>query len=266
MPVNLRFPQLVGALNFRDMGGYPAQGGRHTRWDTLFRSGSTHEFTAEDLRQRAVIGIRYAYDFRSNSERADQPSGIAALKTIQYRHLDHDHLPGNVSKTLVQAGVRSEDTTAVMISMYRRLPLEFRTAFKALFQHLASGDLPMVFSCTAGKDRTGVAAALVLSALGVPREIVLEDYLVTELFFERSCKVVFSGHLGKLFEGIDRQVWEPVMRARPEYLNAAFDQIALSWGSLDNYLQQELDVSAADLELIRNNLLEVGGANVRVES
>jgi protein-tyrosine phosphatase len=251
-----RFPKLVGALNFRDMGGYPAQGGRHTRWNTLFRSGSTHEFTAEDVQQLGYMGIRFAYDLRSNGERADQPSAFMAIEAVQYRFLDHDRLPGNVSKTLAQIGSRSEDTTAVMISMYRRLPFEFRAGFRALFLHLAEGDLPLVFNCTAGKDRTGVAAALMLATLGVPREVIVEDYLASEQCFERNCEVVFRGHLGKLFKGVDREVWEPVMRAKKEYLDAMFDQIALSYGSVEGYLVRELGISANTHELIRHNLLE----------
>jgi protein-tyrosine phosphatase len=256
MPPQTRFPKLVGALNFRDMGGYPAQDGRRTRWNTLFRSGSTHEFTAEDVHQLASMGIRFAFDLRTNGERADQPSAFVAIDNVQYRHLDHDRLPGNVSKTLATVGSRSEDTTAVMISMYRQLPFEFRDAFRALFDHLAGGDLPLVFNCTAGKDRTGVAAALMLTTLGVPPELIIEDYLVSEQCFERNCEVVFGGHLGKLFEGIDREVWEPVMRAKKEYLDAMFDQIALSCGSAGNYLQNELGLSVTALERIRQNLLE----------
>lgn len=256
MPLKIRFPKLIGALNFRDMGGYPAQDGRQTRWNTLFRSGSTHGFTAEDVQQLASIGVRFAYDLRSNDERADQPSALIAIENIQYRYLDHDRLPGNVSKTLALLGARSEDTTAVMISMYRRLPFEFRDAFRTLFRHLVGGDLPLVFNCTAGKDRTGVAAALMLTILGVSREVITEDYLASEKYFERNCEVVFGGNLGKLFEGLDREVWEPVMRAKKEYLDAMFDQMALTYGSVDNYMQQELGLSVASVELIRQNLLE----------
>jgi protein-tyrosine phosphatase len=101
-----------------------------------------------------------------------------------------------------------------------------------------------------------VAAALMLAALRVPREVIIEDYLVSEQCFERNCKVVFGGHLGKLFEGIDREVWELVMRAKKEYLEAMLDQITESYESVDNYLHQELGIPLADLELIRQNLLE----------
>src|SRR5271155_828022 len=99
MSPTIRFPQFVGALNFRDMGGYRAQNGRHTRWNTLFRSGSTHEFTAQDVHQLASMGIRFAYGLRSNGERAEQPSAFLTIDEIQYHCLDHDRLPGNVSET-----------------------------------------------------------------------------------------------------------------------------------------------------------------------
>jgi|SRR5271155_809802 len=164
-----RVPKLAGALNFRDMGGYRTTDGRTIRWNQLYRSGTTHAMTPADLAELRSLGVRYSYDLRSNSERHECPSQLAGVKDIDYRCHHHDKVPGNVSRILRDPNVRAEQSRELMVSLYRQLPYEFKDAFHALFEYLVDGRLPLVFNCAAGKDRTGVAAALVLGALGVPR-------------------------------------------------------------------------------------------------
>lgn len=113
-----------------------------------------------------------------------------------------------------------------------------------------------MFNCTAGKDRTGVAAALLLSALGVPREIILQDYLLTEQFFDRSCEMILKETDKARFTGADRSIWEPTMRARPEYLNAMFDQLQESQGSVEGYLKDQLGIVGMAIDRLRSELLE----------
>jgi protein-tyrosine phosphatase len=125
-----------------------------------------------------------------------------------------------------------------------------------LFGHLENGDLPLVFNCTAGKDRTGVAAALILTAVGVPHELIIEDYLLSERCFDRSCEIILEGSLATLFAGVDRSIWEPLMRVHADYLSAAFDEIDRSHGSVDRYFAKELNLSESARARIRLNLLD----------
>jgi protein-tyrosine phosphatase len=254
--VTARIPELEGALNFRDLGGYRAADGRTVRWNHVYRSGTTHAMTASDVAQLSAQGIRYAYDLRSNNERRSHPNRLRDIANLDYRFRDHDHLPGDIRRLLKSPDVRAEHSHRVMIDVYKKLPYEFEDAFRALFHWLAEGEVPLVFNCTAGKDRTGAAAALLLTALGVSREEVLEDYLLTAQFFERSCDMILHEGGAPLFAALDRAVWEPLMQVHPEYLEAMFDQLEASHGSVDRYLREQLGMHDARTEQLRSHLLE----------
>jgi protein-tyrosine phosphatase len=254
--VTIRIPRLEGALNFRDLGGYSAADGRSVRWKTLYRSGTTHAMTRNDVASLESSGIRYAYDFRSNNERRHYPTRLTDIAQLTYRFRDHDRLPGDIKRLLSSPDARADRSRQLMISTYRQLPYEFEDAFRSLFQYLSNGDLPLVFNCTAGKDRTGVAAALVLSALGVERETILEDYMLTEQFFEQSCDLMLGTGGAGLFSKVDRAVWEPLMQVHPDYLNAMFDQLQESHGSVERYLQEQLGVDREHIQRMRTHLLD----------
>jgi protein-tyrosine phosphatase len=250
-----RFPAMSGGLNFRDLGGYDAAG-RRVRWNRLYRSGTTHTMTDDDLALLASRGIRYAYDLRSNGERRRHPNRLSSIEAIDYRFLDHEHIPGDLTRALRDATTLPGHSRSMMISLYERLPYDFRDAYRELFTHLANDELPLVFNCAAGKDRTGVAAALILIALGVSRDEVFEDYLLTERSFEQSCEIILRGNGAHLFAGIERAVWEPVMRTDAVYLEAMLERLNLAHGSVENYFAQELKLSEQTLDRIRANLLE----------
>jgi protein-tyrosine phosphatase len=253
----VRIPKLSGALNFRDLGGYPATDGRTVKWNHLYRSGTTHAMTSEDLEFVLARGIRCACDLRSNSERARHPSRLRGIADLEYWFHDSDRPPGDLSRLVKEPNARPERTRELMVSLYRDLPYKFRDTYRALFVKLAEGRMPLVFNCTAGKDRTGVAAALVLTALGVERAVVLEDYLLTEQFFEQCCLLhTLPGPDTLPFRGIAREVWEPMMRTDAAYLDAMFDQLAAAYGSTDNYLSRELGLDAVLIDRLREQLLE----------
>ena len=107
-----------------------------------------------------------------------------------------------------------------------------------------------------GKDRTGVAAALVLTALGVPRRVIHEDYLLTELFYDQCCDVMVKDGGNQFFDGVDRQLWEPMMRAESAYLDAMFDRLDAAHGSVERYLRDELGMHDGMIDRLRSHLLE----------
>jgi protein-tyrosine phosphatase len=249
-----RIPPLTGALNFRDMGGYPTATGGTTRWGCLYRSGTAHALTDADLAWLTERGIRFAYDLRSDGERKLQPNRLQDVVDLNYRFLHHDRITGDIARSLRAAGARSEDTRRTMLAFYRALPFAFKDSYRALLIHLADGDLPLVFNCSVGKDRTGVAAALILSVLEVPKSLILEDYLLTEQHFERSCDM-FVAKYRDLFEGVAREVWEPLMRTDADYLQAMLERLEEAHGSVLNYVQSELGLSPAVIARIRANLI-----------
>jgi protein-tyrosine phosphatase len=254
--MNIRVPELAGALNFRDMGGYATGEGRLVRWHKLYRSGTTHALLEADLAELGNRGIRYAYDLRSNHERREYPNRLASISNIHYSFQEHEEVPGDIRRLLGSAQVSVADSRRMMIGLYRQLPYTSLDAYRSLFAHLIAGSLPLVFNCAAGKDRTGVAAALILSALGVPFETILEDYLLTNQFFARSCEILLQGKAANVFASLDRQIWEPLMRVDAEYLQSTFDELNTAHGSVEQYLSTRLGVGKVELKQLRSHLLE----------
>jgi protein-tyrosine phosphatase len=148
------------------------------------------------------------------------------------------------------------DVHRVMQEVYRKLPYEQAESIGELFRRIANGRLPLVFNCSAGKDRTGVAAALLLCALGIPRATIEEDYLLTNAFLPRLIPLL-QGEPGYGHVVRDRpDVAMPLLRAEPEYLAAMFEAVANREGSVATYLQAVAGISPAELRAVRAELLE----------
>jgi protein tyrosine/serine phosphatase len=169
-----RLIDLAGAFNFRDLGGYPAAGGRVTRWGRLFRSDTLHELTPTDVDVLRSLGLATIVDLRTSRELDRTGRGPMASEPVVYRHLSVIR-EGEGEAMAVPAEPGEELSARYLWYLeHGREPLVEALAL------VADGDrLPLVFHCAAGKDRTGVLAALVLDVLGVDREIIVADYVVT---------------------------------------------------------------------------------------
>jgi protein-tyrosine phosphatase len=143
-----------------------------------------------------------------------------------------------------------------MIEIYRRLPYEQADSYRQLFKRIAEGPLPLMFHCSAGKDRTGVAAALLLTILGVPRDTIIEDYLLTERFFESCCRMVFRDPTADRFREVDSGVWEPMLRAERSYIETMFETLIAEHGSVEAYLHDVVGADDTSRAAIRRKLVE----------
>ena len=172
---------LQGASNFRDLGGYPGSDGRRVRWRRLFRSNHLGQLTDTDIAIVRQLGIRSAFDFRGHEERS---GGLCTIAEIAVRSLPIEPSVVPALRERAAAGRLSVDVALdLMRESYRNYIRRYTQHFRALFEHLLENPAPLVIHCTAGKDRTGVACALLLHALGVPQEIILEDYLLTNQLY-----------------------------------------------------------------------------------
>ena len=145
----------------------------------------------------------------------------------------------------------------VMVEAYRSYVLDFRSQWSILLKGLAEPkSLPALIHCTFGKDRTGVAVAVVLSSMGVPREKVMEDFLLSNKFWEGPTDTYSC--LANCASGFrtPRNEVRALMEVRPEYLDASFSAIDEHYGSFDNYLDQGLDIDEQTLERLRAGLLQ----------
>ena len=167
-----RLIELDGAFNFRDLGGYPAGPGRVTRWRRLFRSDTLSELTPADLAIVESLGVATVIDLRTSAE-VDR-DGRVALDPARVRYA---HLSVLREEAGESAGAPSGDDPAERYLWY--LSHNSATLVEAIELVAAPGRVPLVFHCAAGKDRTGVLAALVLSLVGVDRDVVVADYALT---------------------------------------------------------------------------------------
>ena len=231
-----RHLNLTGASNFRDLGGYPGKDGRLVRWRQIFRSNHLGHLTEEDAAVLRSLGVRSAFDFRGMDERTEALCGIEGIEVHS--------LP--VEPTVVAAlrAIRESGTPLcrehaldVMQDSYRNYVQVNTPRFRALFTHLLEDRAPLVIHCTAGKDRTGFACALILHTLGVSDQVISEDYLLTNRFYRRD-----PNSSSDLPEDV-RQVLGSVQTS---FLGAAFDVIDTDYGDLATYLQKGLGVGAAE--------------------
>lgn len=251
-----------GGCNFRDLGGYVTTDGARLRWRRLFRSGIMTHFTAADAEAAAALGIRCIVDLRRADERRNEPTrwaeGVVAM-------VSEDDAADSASLGKLRDGARLDPEAArqAMILLYQRMPAWLAPRLRALFTRLADDELPLLFNCAAGKDRTGFAAALLLDVLGVPRETVLADYLLTNeavdldgfLQQHRAAALGLAGARHPLL-GIDTEVRRPMLAADADYLDAALSRIGAEHGSTAAYVRDVLGIEADRLARLRASLLE----------
>jgi protein-tyrosine phosphatase len=166
-----RLIKLEAVHNFRDLGGYPTADGRRTRWGQLYRADGLHRLTPADVEVLRPLGLRTVLDLRTAGELAER-----GTFPVEDHPVDFHHLPV-IDVTWDRDDDASGDAVAFLTEQYRALLTEGEPRLAEAFQLLArDGALPAVFHCAAGKDRTGLLAALLLSSLGVDDVVVAEDY------------------------------------------------------------------------------------------
>lgn len=250
-----RIVPLQGGHNFRDLGGYVTRNGRTVARGLVYRSGTMAELSDEDHAVLDALGLKVVCDFRSTPERERRPSRFPAGAVYEIWSRDHPSSAGDVALALRKPGAVAETARSHIQNAYRDLAYEQAPSYRELFRRIAHGPLPLVFHCAAGKDRTGIAAALLLDLLGVERAVIMEDYALTDAFFARGCELIAKDPFGTKLQGIDQSVWEPIMRADPAYLATMFEAIEERHGSAEGFLREELALTEADFQAIRDRLL-----------
>lgn len=164
---------------------------------------------------------------------------------------------GDLGSVLTQGATR-ESMKAAMTALYRELPVEQAPAYRELFQRLAAGEVPLAFNCSAGKDRAGLGAALILSMLGIPDETIFADYAMSGEILKHSNMMDTSSD-NKAFSPLARlspEVLEPLLASDRDYIETAFVSIRERYGSVENYVRKGLGISDAQITKIRSQLLE----------
>lgn len=258
----LRLLPLEGGRNFRDLGGYKTADGRSVKWGKLYRSGVMDGLTDEDYEYLSGLGIQVVCDLRTARERTEEPTEWRASE-IEYLTFPD---PAEDDAMGLMAVFQDPEATPEMVSQsmaqsYAGIAMDQAPAYREMFDRLAAGEIPLAFNCSAGKDRTGIGAALLLTALGVPRDTVVADYALSEVYVDYMEE--FAGAEQEIPEDspyaflaqLPPEMVAPLMRSDPLYIETALADIEETHGSVMAFLQDEIDVTNDELESIREALL-----------
>jgi protein-tyrosine phosphatase len=248
---------LEGTDNFRDIGGYETTDGYAVRWGLLYRSNNLADLSNDDLRYLARLHVQLVCDFRSEPERTQAPNrqpgdeAETAELTIAVEGVDPRQM-----QERIRTGVSGDQLEQIMLNAYRSFVTDHSDQWKAMFERIGDrANLPTIVHCTAGKDRTGFASAMILLALGVPEKTVFEDYMSTNRY-----RAGYNKWISRLIPiySLFRtrgQDMEALLEARRPYLQASLDAIEEGYGSVDAYLEQALGVTSEDRSHLRDIFL-----------
>ena len=246
-------------INFRDLGGYEAADGRHIKEGLLYRSGGIILMNDEELEEFNKLGVKFILDLRSKGEVEENPDPVLPdVFMLQHSGLDHksgaeiDFSPAGMARV----GGEGEDQLRKFLGYYEELPLE-NDAYLILLQELCALRAPLLFHCASGKDRTGVAAMLILYLLGVGTETIMEDYMLSNEFLEDNIRKELESRgeivekdaaarmLSLMKEGVVLETGHLAMNA---IINAAPDEYT--------FFEKEYDISREAVDKARDFYLE----------
>jgi protein-tyrosine phosphatase len=256
-----RYLQLEGGCNFRDVGGHVAADGRTVRWGRVFRAGVLSYFTPADGERLASLGVRAICDLRRVDERTREPTRWPTADVAILDWADGGNAP-SVTGRLAPRQRNAESMRTAMLAMYRDLPRWMVPRLQGLFECIAAERTPVVVHCSAGKDRTGFAVAVLLAMLGVDRDSIMQDYLYTNEVgsFEEFARRRRGVALGVADDRhpllhMPDDVRRVLLLADADYLQAAMQRIDSDYGGVDSYLEQAVGISAAQRERVQQVLL-----------
>ena len=249
---------LDGGINFRDIGGYVNNQGRTVKWRKIMRCGHLADLSDNDLDVIEQIGITKVHDFRRIEEQTQSPSCAIRAEFID----DYQISIGDISRFwefLFGGKLTSGSSHQLVVNSYGACIEAVIPAFSRFMRHIVDdADSASVFHCSAGKDRTGMAAALILSALDVPRQTIVDDYMLTMKHYDPEKLIaIVEGHLRDAkVEHWDRDWLIPYCSVHQENIVAFLDAIENRYGDVKTYLISALGLSHGDLDKMQRCYLE----------
>ncbi len=238
--------------NFRDAGGYLTADGRQVKWGRVYRSGGLFGASKDDLAHIQQLGVKLICDLRSDSEVEQEPDVLPD-------GIVYERIPVMTADPISKSAVfrRRKELDVVMLEVYKYLGIDDgASAFGDIFRRLADPtNLPALIHCTGGKDRTGIASALLLLSLGVPDDVVIADYTLSNydavVLFEQ-----YSHHLRAFrWLGLTRERLMPLFIVQPRYIQETIGYVREKYGSVEAYLSEQAGVDQQTMSLVKANLL-----------
>ena len=244
--------EFEGIVNFRDLGGIINQDGKKIKWGKLYRSAKLDEVTYNDSLKFSNLGISKIVDFRTNGERIEAPDFMFSGVENIHLPMGDDNWSQNDFSTLISE-LSVDSLEYFMLDLYSKIPIKFSDSYKSFFSLLKNEDQPILYHCTAGKDRTGIASSLILYMLDIDMKTIQKEYELSN-YYRKEENLKYEKMLAEY--GISPEKTKIMMELKPSYITAIFDTISEKYGSLDNYLEKQLNVSNKDILLFRDKFLE----------
>jgi protein-tyrosine phosphatase len=241
-----RHLNLAGASNFRDLGGYRTSDGRTVRWRQIFRSNHLGHLTEADIEVLRPLNLKSAFDFRGTEERVAAICGVTGI-AVHSLPIEPTVVAALRARRASGLPLSSADAVEVMRESYRNYVRQNTPSFRALFALLLEDRAPLVIHCTAGKDRTGFACALILHSLGVADDLIAEDYLLTNRFYRRDPTAGSD---------LPEEVRQVLASVQASFLAAGFEAISTEYGDLECYLGDALGLGARERGTLQARYLD----------
>ncbi len=255
-----RFLPTPSILNLRDYGGYAVAGGGHVRRGRLFRSADLSNANDQDLAIVDELNLSAIIDLRSSEERSTRPSRRSPGSQAKTFHVA---APSEAAAPHIAAMTGPRDAASVrerLIRYYTEAPFRDaqRQGFRLLFETVIESDGPTLVHCAAGKDRTGMAVALLLAALGVDPVDIVADYMLTNTCGSLDARAEafaysVSHHFG---HSPSEDVLRAALMVDHDYIDAMFRAISSHCGSVDRYIEQKLLISPSKRQSLAEGLLD----------
>lgn len=267
-----RVLKIDGSLNFRDLGGYQSDCGQTVKWGVVFRSAQLDRLSEQGITQLAEIGIKTVVDLRFTDESKKYPTILKAVPNAEMLswHDEQEADSGKKSQHMIRSwrdSLETNDPEQVREAMRINYPHKLYThsaIYRKMLLRLIDGGSPLVFHCAAGKDRTGVAAALILSLLGVDDNQIIEDYLLTQKEIEGRMQVWMAGGATSNENQNDfqsqllqhpKEMLKPIFDADKSYIETLLSYVKETYGSFFGYAIQYLKLSKNEIEALQASLL-----------
>lgn len=248
---------MQGTPNFRDFGGYPTVDGRMVKWGFLFRSGQLSSLSDPDVALLGTLQLDLVCDFRRLEEQELDPSRLPGINTPRIASLPI--IPGSNSRFFEQAEGQMADRQAMfdfMVEINRDFAEAQSETYARMFREILNvKDARFLVHCAAGKDRTGFAAAIILMALGVSRDVVMRDYMLTGQFFDPQNEMERLRNKYQMQQMASDSIL-PMLEVHEDYLARALLSIEQSYPSVEVYLESALGVGAAELAELQARYLD----------
>lgn len=236
--------------NFRDLGGVQTTEGRTIYWGKLFRSGQLNGLRKSDIKKMEEMDIRTLVDLRTEVELHKKPDKYPTTTTYFHYNAfeDEQEQLAKTRQAVFKGEISPVESVELLKAFYSYYPIEEPEIIKEIIHKVLNQNHAVLFHCSAGKDRTGITAALVLSVLKVDRETIYQEYLLSNNYrqkgIEKQLKLLKVGRL--IYPKLNQAVVENFSWVNTDYLMASFAAIESRYGSMDNYIHQVLKITESD--------------------